>query len=115
MALSFRDHKTTSFISEGTELEGTLEVSGGIRIDGRVKGHIRSESVVYVGEQAVIEADITAEGLISSGRITGDVRTAEQVMVSLPGAVTGNVETRELILEKGVTFNGTCKILDPVE
>ncbi|MEE8555531.1 MAG: polymer-forming cytoskeletal protein [bacterium] len=113
MAHSFRDHKTTSFLGEGTELEGVLVVKGGIRIDGHVKGEIQSESVVYVGENAVIEADITAEGLISSGKVTGDVRAGQQVMVNLPGSIDGSVETRELILEKGVYFNGTCKILEP--
>ena len=112
MAQSFRDHKTTSFLAEGTELEGVLQVKGGIRIDGKVKGEIQSESVIYVGDQAEIEANISAEGLISSGRITGDIKTGQQVMVSVPGSIKGGVETRELILEKGVYFDGTCKIVD---
>jgi cytoskeletal protein CcmA (bactofilin family) len=113
MAQSFRDHKTTSFLAEGTELVGTLEVKGGIRIDGKLKGEIRSESVIYVGDQAEIEANITAEGVISSGKIAGDITTGQQVMVSLPGSIKGAVVTRELILEKGVYFDGTCTIADP--
>jgi cytoskeletal protein CcmA (bactofilin family) len=108
MAQSFRDHKTTSFLAEGTELEGVLHVKGGIRIDGKLKGEILSESVVYVGDQAEIEANISAEGVISSGRIT----TGQQVMVSMPGSVKGAVVTRELILEKGVYFDGTVTLLD---
>ena len=113
MAQSFRDHKTTSFLAEGTELEGVLQVKGGIRIDGKVKGEIQSESVIYVGDQAVIDANIAAEGVISSGRITGDIKTGQQVMVSVPGSIKGGIETRELILEKGVYFDGTCKLVDP--
>jgi cytoskeletal protein CcmA (bactofilin family) len=112
MASSFRDHKTTSFLAEGTELEGVLEVKGGIRIDGKVKGEIKSESVVYVGDQAEIEARITAEGLITSGKIVGDVKTGQQVMVSVPGSIKGAIETRELIVEKGVYFDGTCTLID---
>ena len=112
MAQSFRDHKTTSFLAEGTELEGVLQVKGGIRIDGKVKGEIQSESVIYVGDQAVIDANISAEGVISSGRITGDIKTGQQVMVSVPGSIKGAIETRELILEKGVYFDGTCTLVD---
>ena len=112
MAQSFRDHKTTSFLAEGTELEGVLHVKGGIRIDGKLKGEIVSESVVYVGEQAEIEANISAEGVITSGKITGDITTGQQVMVSMPGSVKGAVVTRELILEKGVYFDGTVSLTD---
>ena len=112
MAQSLHHHKTTSFLAEGTELEGTLEVKGGIRIDGKVKGEIKSESVIYLGDQAVIEANITAEGVISSGKIVGDVKTGQQVMLSVPGHLQGAIETRELILEKGVYFDGTCTLLD---
>ena len=61
MAQSLHHHKTTSFLAEGTELEGLLEVKGGIRIDGKVKGEIKSESVIYLGDKAVVEANITAE------------------------------------------------------
>ena len=112
MAQTFRDHKTTSFLAESTELEGVLHVKGGIRIDGKLKGEILSESVIYVGDQAEIEANISAEGLITSGKITGDIKTGQQVMVSMPGSVKGAVVTRELILEKGVYFDGTCTIVD---
>ena len=112
MSKIFREVKTTSFLAEGTELEGVLVVQGGIRIDGRVKGEIQSESVVYVGDQAEIEADITAEGVIASGKIHGSIFSAQQVMLNLPGSIVGSIETRELILEKGVYFDGECKILD---
>lgn len=113
MARSFRDVKTTSFVSEGTELNGVLEVQGGIRIDGRVRGEIHSASVVYVGDQADIEADIEAEGVIASGRIKGNLHAARQVMLNVPGSVSGSIATRELILEKGVYFDGSCTILEP--
>ena len=106
-----RSVKTTSFLAEGTELDGVLIVKGGIRIDGTVKGRIESESVVYVGDEARIEADITAEGVIASGSIRGNIVSAQQVLLNLPGSVVGSIETRELILEKGVFFEGECKIL----
>ena len=115
MAKSFRDVKTTSFLAEGTELNGLLTVKGGIRIDGRVKGEIQSESVVYVGAQAEIEADIVAEGVIASGKIRGNIHSGRQVMLNLPGSVVGSIETRELILEKGVYFDGECRIIDSEE
>jgi len=104
--------KTTSFLAEGTELEGVLTVKGGIRIDGTLKGDLTCDSVVFVGEHGHIEGEIHAEGLVSAGVVTGDVHTTAQVVLSLPGELTGQVETRQLVLEKGVHFDGTCKLLD---
>ena len=113
MTKDFRSTKTTSFVAEGTELVGTLTVKGGTRIDGRVKGDIHSESVVYLGETAKVDANIDAEAVISSGKIKGDISSAKHVSISNPGSINGSIETQELVLEKGVFFDGSCKIIEP--
>lgn len=105
--------KTTSFLGENTELIGTLTVTGGLRVDGRIQGAIHSESVVTLGAGAVVRANIRARAVISSGRIEGDITSAELVQVALPGTIKGAIETRELVLERGVFFDGSCKIIEP--
>lgn len=109
----FRHAKTTSFLGEGTELEGRLEVKGGLRIDGKLKGSIHSGSVVTLGDTADVQADIHARAVISSGHVEGDIVSAEHVQLSLPGSVKGSIQTRELVLEKGVFFDGSCTITEP--
>jgi cytoskeletal protein CcmA (bactofilin family) len=113
MAKEFKSVKTTSFIAEGTELIGKLTIKGGIRIDGRVKGDIFSESVVFLGDSAKVDANIQAKAIISSGKIKGDISSAQQVQISNPGSINGSIETKELVLEKGVFFDGSCKIIEP--
>lgn len=113
MAKNLRNIKTTSFLSENTELIGNLTVKGGLRIDGRLKGTIISGSMVTLGENALVQADIKARSVISSGHIEGNILSAEHVQLSLPGSVKGAIQTRELILEKGVFFDGSCKITEP--
>ena len=111
-----KDHKhskTTSFLGENTRLEGTLTIKGGLRVDGQIKGKIRSESMITIGETALIQADLEARTIISNGHIEGEIRSADYVEISLPGSIKGSIETRELILEKGVFFDGTCKIIEP--
>ena len=113
MSKDFRNAKTTSFLGAGTELEGRLEVRGGLRIDGRLKGHIQSGSVVTLGDTADVQANIHASAVVSSGRVVGDIIASEHVQLSLPGSVTGAIRTRELVLEKGVFFDGSCTIVEP--
>ncbi len=113
MTKGYPQVKTTSFLGENTELDGTLWVKGGLRVDGLIKGAIHSESVVTLGESAVVKADIHARAVISSGRIEGDIKSADLVQVALPGTIKGAIETRELVLERGVYFDGSCKIVEP--
>ena len=112
MGKNYRNVKTTSFVAEGTELTGTLTVKGGLRIDGRVKGEIHSESVVFLGTSARVNANIQAKAVISSGKIAGDIVSAQQVEISNPGSIKGSIETKELTLERGVVFDGSCKITE---
>lgn len=113
MAKDFRNAKTTSFLGENTSLEGHLTVQGGLRIDGELKGSLHSESVVILGDTARVQADIHARALISSGHVEGDIHSSEHVHFTLPGSVKGSIETQELLLEKGVFFDGSCKIIEP--
>jgi cytoskeletal protein CcmA (bactofilin family) len=109
----FRHAKITSFLGEGTELEGRLEVKGGLRIDGKLKGSVHSGSMVTLGDAAIVEGDIHARAVMSSGRIEGDIVSAEHVQLNLPGSVKGSIQTRELVLERGVYFDGSCTITEP--
>jgi len=109
----FRNAKTTSILGEQTELLGDLDVEGGIRIDGRIVGDVRCKSVVYLGETGSVKGNVTAEAFISSGKVEGNVVSRQHVQVSLPGSIKGNIETAELILEKGVFFDGQCRMIAP--
>ena len=112
MAKSIENVKTTSFLAKSTDLSGKLMVKHGIRIDGRISGSIESESVIYLGESAEVSADITTETLLSSGQVEGDIKASNHVQINLPGSLKGSVETRELIVEKGVFIEGACKIIE---
>ncbi len=110
MIKDFKNAKTTSILGKSTEFEGVLTLKGGIRIDGKFSGDLTSDSVIFMGETADVKARIHAEAVISSGQVEGEIVSKKQVQINLPGSFKGSVETRELILEKGVFFDGPCKM-----
>ena len=59
--------KTTSLLSQNIRLKGNLNMAGGVRIDGELKGDLVSEGTVNVGEQAEIMGNINALAVVSSG------------------------------------------------
>ena len=102
-----------AFIGHGVEFKGVIKYQGNVRIDGQLDGEVHAEGTLYLGEQAVLTAKITAQSVISKGQITGDITAREKVQLLAPAIIDGSVVTPSLLMEEGVTFNGTIEMNAP--
>lgn len=100
----------TAFLGKGTEFKGVLSFDGTIRVDGRVEGEVISKDTLIAGDSAHLQGEITVGTIISSGRITGNLKATQKVHILAPGSIEGNINTPKLIIEEGVTFNGKCEM-----
>ncbi len=123
MAMLKRDELTSApvntgdlnaLLGRGSEFEGKLTFEGTVRIDGKFNGTIVTNDVLVVGEGAKVQAQITCGTVIVHGEINGDVKAKSAVELHQPARVKGNIETPSLMIEKGVSFEGQCK-MDGVE
>jgi cytoskeletal protein CcmA (bactofilin family) len=96
----------SAFVGKGVEFKGTISYSGTVRIDGLLEGEIRTDGTLLIGEDAVIQAKISAGKIVCKGKITGDVVAKESMKLRVPAVVTGSVKTPMLSMEDGVLFNG---------
>lgn len=96
----------SAFVGKGVEFKGTISYSGTVRIDGSLDGEIRTDGTLLVGEEAVIQAKVSAGTIVCKGKITGDVIAKERVKLRAPAVVNGSVKTPMLSMEDGVLFNG---------
>src|SRR5207247_8849613 len=85
--LAMAGEETFTFLARGFEFKGTLTFEGTVRIDGMVSGAIYSKGTVILGEHAVLEGDVSAGTMVSSGRINGNVTATERVQRVPSGAV----------------------------
>jgi cytoskeletal protein CcmA (bactofilin family) len=99
-----------ALLGRGSEFEGKLTFEGTVRIDGKFTGTIVTNDVLVVGEGAKISAEITCGTIIVHGEITGNVRAKNAVELHHPAKMRGNIETPSLMIEKGVIFEGQCKM-----
>src|SRR5688500_5548087 len=91
--------------------EGKLVFNNGtVRIDGTFKGDIRTANTLIIGETAHVEAIIEAGSLVITGEVVGDVKAKRSVAIEKPGRLRGTIITPELMIEKGVIFEGSCKM-----
>jgi cytoskeletal protein CcmA (bactofilin family) len=104
----------SAFVGKGVEFKGTISYSGTVRIDGYLDGEIHTDGVLLIGEDAVLQAKITAGTVVCKGKVTGDIVVKEQVKLRAPAVVNGSVKTPLLSMEDGVLFNGNLEMAQQV-
>jgi cytoskeletal protein CcmA (bactofilin family) len=119
MAMLKRDELTSiptpsgdlnALLGRGSEFEGKLTFEGTVRIDGKFNGSIVTNDVLVVGEGAKVSAEISCGTIIVHGEITGNVKAKNAVELHHPAKMRGNIETPSLMIDKGVVFEGQCKM-----
>ena len=101
-----------ALLGRGSEFEGKLTFEGTVRIDGKFTGTIVTNDVLVVGEGAEIQAESQCGTIIVHGEINGNVRAKTGIELHHPARVRGNIEAPSLMIEKGVMFEGQCKMAD---
>ena len=103
--------KLDTYIGEQTSFEGTLTSRDNISIYGGVKGRIECQGRVVVGESGKIEADIVANDVMVSGKVTGDVMAKNKLEISPSGVLQGDIKTSRMIMQDGSKFDGHCEMI----
>jgi cytoskeletal protein CcmA (bactofilin family) len=104
-----------TIIGKGTYFEGKIEVNGGIRIDGKVKGKVTCTDTLSVGSEGVIEADLEAKHAIIGGNVKGNVVASEKLELQSTSVVIGELTSKSLLVEEGSLFHGKCNMREEKE
>ena len=103
----------STFLGPDASFNGTIEFQGTIRLDGSVKGKIKSsEGTVIVGEKSAINAEIAVGTAIIMGEVTGTIDASERIELYPPGHVTGDIQAPLISIEEGGRLNGNCSMKD---
>jgi cytoskeletal protein CcmA (bactofilin family) len=103
-----------SIIGEGTRFNGEFDLNGLLRIDGDFCGTVRTEGKVLVGKNGRAECTVYAGTVVVGGILRGNIFANEKVVILSTGIVLGNIHSPRFIVEEGVIFNGTAKIVEGV-
>ena len=101
---------SSNVIGKGTVLEGNIETSGNIRIEGRIIGNIKSKSKIALGHSSLIDGNVTAQNADVEGTVKGKVEIGDLLVLKATATVHGDISTGKLVVEPGAVFNGTCKM-----
>lgn len=103
-------NRIDSLIGVGTRIEGNVTFSGGLRVDGEIRGNISSDKgqsgTLVISEQASVEGAISVGHVVINGTVIGPVFAGESLELLPNARVTGDVEYHQLEMQQGAVVQG---------
>jgi len=106
---------TDTIVGVNVELKGSLKNRGPIHIHGTVIGDVSSDSLVVIGETAVVTGPITARQVDVQGQVNGSITAEEQIELQPKCVVKGDLITGRLSIKPGAIFIGKSQMPGPDE
>lgn len=104
----YKSARVSSVIGKKTIVEGTLIGNELLRIDGLVKGIVKSEGKIIVGNGGKVEGKIEANEIFVGGTVEGELFATEKVEANPTGRIYGDIHTKRLIVDDNAVFEGRC-------
>lgn len=99
-----------SLIGAGTSVAGDVTFSGGLRVDGEIKGNVRGAdgqpATLVISEQARIEGEVSVSHLVINGTVIGSVHSSDFLELQTRARVTGDVEYSTVEMHLGAVVQG---------
>lgn len=103
-------NRIDSLIGAGTTIEGNITFTGGLRVDGEIKGNVTAvadhPSTLVVSEQARIDGEIRVSHVVINGTVIGPVFAAESLELQSHSRLTGDVHYSTLEMHLGAIVEG---------
>ena len=99
-----------TLLGKAATLNGDLEFSGGLHLDGRVNGNVRSSAddggALSVSESGFIEGNVEVTNIVMNGTVNGDMHARERLVLGGKARVNGNVHYGVIEMAPGRRHNG---------
>jgi cytoskeletal protein CcmA (bactofilin family) len=97
-------------LAREARFSGKLTFEGVVRIDGKFDGEVFTDDLLVIGSGAEVKANLNVGSAEISGLVEGEIRATTSVELKAPAKVKGTIITPALVVERGVTFDGTCQM-----
>ncbi len=106
-----------SLIGAGTVVQGDINFTGGLRIDGEVRGSVVSTngepSTLVISEQARVEGEIRVSHVVVNGSVNGPIAADDYLELQPKAKVTGDVTYKTLEMHVGAVVQGRLNHAEP--
>ena len=106
----FNAARIDTLVGQGTKITGDLVFSGGLHVDGSIKGNVVAEegstALLILSEFGRIEGEVTVPNMVLNGEIIGDVFGATRVELAPKARIKGSVYYNLIEMAIGAEVNG---------
>ena len=95
-------------IGVGTTIEGSINSSENIRLDGNLVGNLNTKGKVFVGQSGKVNGEIRCKNCEIEGIVEGKVIVEELLSLRAMSKLYGEIKTGKLAIEPGAIFTGKC-------
>jgi cytoskeletal protein CcmA (bactofilin family) len=103
-------NRIDSLIGIGTKINGEVFFSGGLRVDGEIKGNVvadpTKESTLVLSEHAKVDGEIRVTHLVVDGVVNGPIHASEYLELQSKARVTGDLRYKALEIHLGAILVG---------
>ncbi|HPG39251.1 MAG TPA: polymer-forming cytoskeletal protein [bacterium] len=100
-----------TILGKGAYFEGVITVEHSLRVDGKVKGDVKTSDTLVVGKDGEIEGNVKAKNLVVGGKLNGIVDADGKTVLESRSEFHGEMKTRKLVIDEGAIFDGKCSML----
>ena len=105
----------TTLIDKDIVISGDTAYTGGIRVDGKIKGNLKVHgeegSLLIMGLGSKITGDVEVEKAIINGEINGNVKCHDYLELNTNAIVNGSIEYDIIEVHEGSKINGILKFI----
>jgi cytoskeletal protein CcmA (bactofilin family) len=103
----------TAAIGPSMSVKGEIRAREELLVDGDVEGSLESQSLLTVGPNGKVRANIKAREVVIFGSVRGDVEVTEKIAIREQGSLIGNIKSAGISIDDGAYFKGSIDIVRP--
>jgi cytoskeletal protein CcmA (bactofilin family) len=101
----------TASIGSSMHIKGEIRSKEELLVDGDVEGLMESESLLTVGPNGKVKANIRAREVVIFGSVRGDVEVSGKIAIREQGSLIGNIKSAGISIDDGAYFKGSIDIV----
>lgn len=106
-----RDMPIDSLLGEQVHVEGDVSFSGGMHLDGTIRGSIctdgQDDGFLHISEQGQVDGNIRVPRMVLNGAVRGEIYCREFIQLGPKARIEGNLHYVLLEIAEGAEINGS--------
>ena len=100
-------------IGSAMHIKGDIRAQEELMVDGDVEGSLESQSVLTVGHNGQVKANIKAREVHIFGKVHGNVEVNGKIAIREQGSLVGDIRAAGISIDDGAYFKGSIDIIRP--